>query len=168
MAIAARAVIVAIAARAPMAAAGGGALAHAAPPGTAASSHGAWKPGRGCASRGGRWGLATCKGGPSKPLAERRMPQPPVRDVAGMLRSFDYAAYSSGPRAEGWADVCRAAYCSGYAEVSGRDPRTDPVLLRAYETDKAIYEVLYEARHRPDWLSVPMTAIERYATTDLF
>ena len=86
-----------------------------------------------------------------------------------MLRSFDYAAHSAGPQAaEDWAETCRAAYCSGYAEVSGRDPRTDPVLLRAYETDKAIYEVLYEARHRPDWLSVPMTAIERYATSDLF
>jgi maltokinase len=47
------------------------------------------------------------------------------------------------------------------------DPRTDPVLLRAYETDKAIYEVVYEARHRPDWLQVPMAAVARYATTDL-
>ncbi|MCI3273211.1 maltokinase N-terminal cap-like domain-containing protein [Streptomyces cylindrosporus] len=116
----------------------------------------------------GEWFLIDFEGEPARPLAERRMPQPAVRDIAGMLRSFDYAAHSAGPPAEGWADTCRAAYCSGYAEVSGRDPRTDPVLLRAYETDKAIYEVVYEARHRPDWLSVPMTAIERYATTDLY
>jgi len=135
---------------------------------TAQRIHGDLHLGQVLRSPGGEWWLIDFEGEPSKPLAERRMPQPPVRDVAGMLRSFDYAAHSSGPRAEGWADVCRAAYCSGYAEVSGRDPRTDPVLLRAYETDKAIYEVLYEARHRPDWLSVPMTAIERYATTDLF
>ncbi|MEU6146137.1 maltokinase [Streptomyces sp. NPDC047081] len=116
----------------------------------------------------GEWFLIDFEGEPARPLAERRMPQPAVRDIAGMLRSFDYAAHSAGPPAEGWADTCRAAYCSGYAEVSGHDPRTDPVLLRAYETDKAIYEVVYEARHRPDWLSVPMTAIERYAATDLY
>ena len=116
----------------------------------------------------GQWSLIDFEGEPSKPLAERRMPQPPARDVAGMLRSFDYAALSADPPAPGWAHACRAAYCSGYAEVSGADPRTDPVLLRAYETDKAIYEVVYEARHRPDWLPVPLAAIERYATSDLF
>lgn len=115
----------------------------------------------------GEWSLIDFEGEPAKPLAERRMPQPTVRDVAGMLRSFDYAAHSADPPAPDWAQACRAAYCSGYAEVSGVDPRTDPVLLRAYETDKAIYEVVYEARHRPDWLPVPMAAIERYATPDL-
>ncbi|MFJ9901768.1 phosphotransferase [Streptomyces sp. NPDC101152] len=136
---------------------------------TAQRVHGDLHLGQCLRSPGGEWWLIDFEGEPARPLAERRMPQPPVRDVAGMLRSFDYAAHSAGPQAaEDWAETCRAAYCSGYAEVSGRDPRTDPVLLRAYETDKAIYEVLYEARHRPDWLSVPMTAIERYATSDLF
>lgn len=65
----------------------------------------------------------------------------------------------------GWADTCRAAYCTGYAEVSGLDPRTDPVLLRAFETDKAVYEVVYEARHRPDWLPVPLAAVRRLAAS---
>ncbi|MFI7406687.1 maltokinase [Streptomyces sp. NPDC049541] len=133
---------------------------------TAQRIHGDLHLGQCLRSPAGQWWLIDFEGEPSKPLAERRMPQPPVRDIAGMLRSFDYAAHSAAPRAEGWAQTCRAAYCSGYAEVSGRDPRTDPVLLRAYETDKAIYEVLYEARHRPDWLPVPMAAIERYAASD--
>ncbi|MET8974218.1 maltokinase [Streptomyces sp. NPDC004539] len=111
----------------------------------------------------GRWLLIDFEGEPARPLAERRMPQPAVRDVAGMLRSFDYAAHSAEPPVPQWATACRAAYCSGYAQVTGVDPRTDPVLLRAYETDKAIYEVVYEARHRPDWLPVPLSAIRRLA-----
>jgi maltokinase len=134
---------------------------------TAQRIHGDLHLGQCLRSAAGEWSLIDFEGEPSKPLAERRMPQPPARDIAGMLRSFDYAALSADPSAPGWAETCRAAYCSGYAEVSGVDPRTDPVLLRAYETDKAIYEVVYEARHRPDWLHVPMAAIERYATSDL-
>ncbi|MGJ5891372.1 maltokinase [Streptomyces sp. V2] len=115
----------------------------------------------------GKWLLIDFEGEPARPLAERRMPQPAVRDVAGMLRSFDYAAHSAEPPVPQWAAACRAAYCSGYAEVTGVDPRTDPVLLRAYETDKAIYEVVYEARHRPDWLPVPLSAIRRLAAHEL-
>ncbi|MFH8365480.1 phosphotransferase [Streptomyces sp. NPDC018031] len=135
-------------------------------------------------SEGGPWSLIDFEGEPSRPLAERRRPQPTVRDIAGMLRSFEYAAAvagrgraepggsrpGSGPEAgrsgagragDDWARLTRAAYCAGYAEASGADPRDEPELLRAYETDKAVYEVLYEARHRPDWLSVPMSAIRR-------
>ncbi|MFE7134685.1 phosphotransferase [Streptomyces sp. NPDC057638] len=110
------------------------------------------------------WSVIDFEGEPARPLAERRRPQPPVRDVAGMLRSFDYAARSHQPWDPGWAERCRAAYCEGYAEGSGADPRGEPELLRAYETDKAVYEALYEARHRPDWLPVPMAAIDRLAT----
>ncbi|MCF3122830.1 maltokinase [Streptomyces arenae] len=111
----------------------------------------------------GHWSLIDFEGEPARPLGERRMPQPTVRDVAGMLRSFDYAARSKGPWSPEWATDCRAAYCAGYADVAGRDPRTDPVLLRAHETDKAVYEVLYEARHRPDWLPIPLAAARRLA-----
>ncbi|WP_413759029.1 maltokinase N-terminal cap-like domain-containing protein [Streptomyces sp. MMBL 11-3] len=146
---------------------------------TAQRIHGDLHLGQCLRSSSGDWSLIDFEGEPAKSLTERRLPQPTARDVAGMLRSFDYAAHSL-PRAPGadraqglppsavpgWADACRAAYCSGYAEVSGRDPRTDPVLLRAYETDKAIYEVVYEARHRPDWLPVPMAAIARLAFPD--
>ncbi|MEU3960983.1 maltokinase [Streptomyces buecherae] len=127
-------------------------------------------------TRDGRWSLIDFEGEPASPLAERRRPQPVVRDIAGMLRSFDYAAavgaggahggpgQAAGPREpREWARRSRAAYCAGYAAACGHDPRAEPELLRAYETDKAVYEVLYEARHRPDWLPVPLSAIRRLA-----
>ncbi|MET8566380.1 maltokinase [Streptomyces flaveolus] len=133
---------------------------------TAQRVHGDLHLGQCLRSPSGAWSLIDFEGEPARPLAERRMPQPPVRDIAGMLRSFDYAAHSVTPPAPDWAHTCRAAYCSGYAEVAGRDPRTDPVLLRAYETDKAVYEVVYEARHRPDWLPVPLSAVRRLALPD--
>ncbi|MFD5632490.1 MULTISPECIES: maltokinase [unclassified Streptomyces] len=131
---------------------------------TAQRVHGDLHLGQCLRSPSGEWSLIDFEGEPSKPLAERRMPHPPARDIAGMLRSFDYAAHTHRPQIPGWADTCRAAYCAGYAEAAGLDPRTDPVLLRAYETDKAVYEVLYEARHRPDWLPVPLAAVRRLAT----
>ncbi|WP_338673052.1 maltokinase [Streptomyces sp. SCSIO 30461] len=111
----------------------------------------------------GLWSVIDFEGEPARPPAERRRMQPPVRDIAGILRSFDYAARSHRPWNPAWAARCRAAYCEGYAEACGTDPRAEPELLRAYETDKAVYEVVYEARHRPDWLPVPMAAIERLA-----
>ncbi|MFD9395111.1 phosphotransferase [Streptomyces sp. NPDC060000] len=134
---------------------------------TAQRVHGDLHLGQCLRSASGQWSLIDFEGEPARPLAERRMAQPTVRDVAGMLRSFDYAAHSAEPPAPAWAHACRAAYCSGYAEVAGADPRTDPVLLRAHETDKAVYEVVYEARHRPDWLPVPLSAIHRLAAPDL-
>ncbi|MER5727018.1 maltokinase [Streptomyces sp. NPDC002138] len=109
----------------------------------------------------GSWSLIDFEGEPARPLADRRRPEPAVRDIAGILRSFDYAARSHRPFAPAWADACRAAFCEGYARTTGRDPREDPVLLRAYETDKAVYEARYESRHRPDWLHVPMAAVRR-------
>ncbi|MFE2043727.1 maltokinase [Streptomyces sp. NPDC059477] len=114
--------------------------------------------------RAGReWFVIDFEGEPSRPLAERRSPHSPVRDIAGMLRSFDYAARQRRPWRPEWARRCREAFCAGYAAGSGWDPRKKHALLRAYETDRAVYEVLYEARHRPDWLAVPMAAIERLA-----
>jgi maltokinase len=112
------------------------------------------------------WFVIDFEGEPARPIDERRRPQSPVRDVAGMLRSFDYAARSRRPWRPEWAQRCRDAYCAGYAAAAPWDPRAEPELLRAYETDRAVYEVLYEARHRPDWLPVPMAAIARLAERD--
>ncbi|WP_052848034.1 maltokinase N-terminal cap-like domain-containing protein [Streptomyces avicenniae] len=114
----------------------------------------------------GTWSLIDFEGEPARPLADRRRPGPPVRDIAGMLRSFDYAACqhpAGGPWVDSWSRANRTAYCQGYAEASGQDPMDQLDLLRAYETDKAVYEVLYEARHRPAWLHVPMAAVRRLA-----
>jgi maltokinase len=111
----------------------------------------------------GRWTMIDFEGEPSRPLAERRRPQPIARDLAGILRSFDYAARTGGAE-PGWAERNCAAFLDGYAGAADRDPRQDEELLLAYETDKAVYEVLYEARHRPDWLQVPLAAIHRLTT----
>ncbi|GGX88284.1 maltokinase N-terminal cap-like domain-containing protein [Streptomyces minutiscleroticus] len=112
---------------------------------------------------GDRWLVIDFEGEPARPLKERRRPQSPVRDVAGMLRSFDYAARARRPWRPEWARRCRDAYCAGYAAQAGWDPRDEPEPLRAYETDRAVYEALYEAKHRPGWLPVPLAALARLA-----
>lgn len=122
-------------------------------------------------------------------MAERYQPQPVLRDVAGMLRSFDYAgqqalaalpesaAVADGPLAESaeqaaarmrrsrrayaWSVRNRRAFTAGYAAAGGMDPYCQPVALRAFEAEKAVYEAVYEAQHRPDWLPIPMAAIQR-------
>ncbi len=122
------------------------------------------------------WKLLDFEGEPARPLAERRSLESPMKDVAGMLRSFDYAArhlladHPQDPqrdyRAQEWASRNRDAFCAGYAQAGGTDPRAQSVLLRAFETDKAVYEVLYEARNRPTWLHIPMAAIRRLAAAE--
>ncbi|WP_394428328.1 maltokinase N-terminal cap-like domain-containing protein [Streptomyces sp. SGAir0957] len=109
----------------------------------------------------GRWHIVDFEGEPAKPVPERRADRSPIADVAGMLRSFDYAARSGGEFHPRWADLCRDAFCAGYGESGGFDPRAVPAALRAHEADRAVYEVVYESVYRPELLSVPMNAVAR-------
>jgi maltokinase len=128
------------------------------------------------------WKLVDFEGEPAKPLGDRIGVDSVWRDVAGMLRSFDYAAHAveadvqeGGPqiayRAVEWSERNRHAFLEGYIAAS---TRTDGqslsghhhTLLRAYEVDKAVYETIYEARNRPDWIHIPLSAIRRLADID--
>jgi maltokinase len=115
------------------------------------------------------WVVLDFEGEPASPLAQRRARSSPLRDVAGMLRSFDYAArhqllthpdaVSLAPKASSWVRRNGDAFCAGYAAAGGIDPAENSVLLRAMLLDKAVYEVVYEARNRPTWLSIPLESI---------
>jgi trehalose synthase-fused probable maltokinase len=106
----------------------------------------------------GGFAVIDFEGEPSRPLAERRGPTSPLRDVAGMLRSLDYAARTaereSGLAADPWLIRARDAFLGAYGAV-------DPALLSAFELEKACYEIRYEAAMRPDWLWLPLAAVER-------
>lgn len=126
--------------------------------------HGDYHLGQVLQAPGRGWVLLDFEGEPMRPIRERRLPDSALRDVAGMLRSFDYVAGSlrgEAPAEEvaAWARASRLAFLGGYEHRTGV-PATGP-LLDAFELDKAIYEAIYEARNRPDWLSIPLAAIDR-------
>ena len=123
------------------------------------------------------WKIVDFEGEPAKPLAERLLPDSVWRDVAGMIRSFDYAprvvAMTSGGvdtgaeadqrayRAAEWAARNRAAFLEAYTAALGTAlDGAAGTLLDAYLADKVVYEAVYEARNRPGWLSIPLAALE--------
>lgn len=133
------------------------------------------------------WVLLDFEGEPLRPLAQRSLPDSPLRDVAGMLRSLDYVggavALEQGAEASAWVQESREAFLEGWTEApdgatdgvapdgmvpdgmasDGATPGEDAVgvLLAAFEADKAVYEALYESRNRPGWLPIPLAALER-------
>ena len=119
-----------------------------------------------------RWYVLDFEGEPLRPLAQRSDPDLPARDVAGMLRSFDYAAAVGEASHPDWLAAVRTAFEDGYHQArqepspetaspaEGRDTDSRRTVLTCLELDKALYEAVYEARNRPDWLSIPVAGIE--------
>jgi maltokinase len=125
------------------------------------------------------WFVIDFEGEPMLPLEQRRRPSSPLRDVAGMLRSFQYAA-QVGLRergeeadaelaglAEVWEERVAHAFLEGYWSVDEARPllpRTEEArrtVLDAFLVSKAVYEIGYEIGHRPDWVDIPTTALVR-------
>lgn len=123
----------------------------------------------------GSWTVIDFEGEPARPLRERRALQSPLTDVAGMLRSFDYAAAmgcDDSALATGWAWQMRQAFLAGYVEGIGDAAHSllptgweaPGGLLGLLVLRKALYEVRYEAASRPSWLWVPLEAVRAMVT----
>jgi maltose alpha-D-glucosyltransferase/alpha-amylase len=126
--------------------------------------HGDYHLGQILARRDGGFSVIDFEGEPARPLAERRLPGSPLRDVAGMLRSFDYAArtaaagaHGTGFHPEAWLAEARRSFLEAYGGIGPGEAG----LLDAFELEKACYEVRYEANNRPDWLWLPLAAVGR-------
>ena len=125
------------------------------------------------------WYVLDFEGEPARPLAERRRPMSALKDVAGMLRSLHYASMVAMferdeehvGEAAAWEERNRGAFLKGYlptARVAGLVPHDDTstaVVLAAFETEKAMYELGYEQAHRPDWVRIPLAALRRLSTS---
>jgi maltose alpha-D-glucosyltransferase/alpha-amylase len=124
------------------------------------------------------------EGEPARPLEERRAKQSPLKDLAGMARSYSYAAYAAllsftthapddytllEPWAEGWQHWAAEAFFGGYATAIGDRPLAPSQgawrpLLAAFTLDKALYELGYELNNRPDWVRIPLMGIRTLIT----
>lgn len=147
-------------------------------PGRAVRVHGDYHLGQVIRTEGG-WYVLDFEGEPNRPPEQRRRMVSPLKDVAGMLRSFHYAAYvgladrdadeqeALEARAEQWEQRNRAAFLEGYLEVADvhdlipADDQTLRTVIAAFEVEKAVYEVGYERDYRPDWERIPRAAILR-------
>lgn len=120
--------------------------------------HGDFHLGQALWGRAG-WRIIDFEGEPGVPIEQRRAFDSRWRDVAGLLRSLDYARSGhpepSGQQARAWAQRARTAFLAGYGQAGA-----DPHLLRAYEVDRMVYEVGYELRNRPEWVRIPLSAVE--------
>jgi maltokinase len=124
-----------------------------------------------CLLTGRGWVILDFEGEPARSLTERRRKRSPLRDVAGMLRSFAYAASAlslqrGGAVSEGWEADARREFLEGY--LTAVDPALLPPgqdaigrLLSVFELEKAIYELHYELNNRPDWVGIPVAGILR-------
>ena len=126
--------------------------------------HGDYHLGQLLARADGGFSVIDFEGEPARPLAERRLPGSPLRDVAGLLRSLDYAARTAqrstpGIDADGWLAEARSAFIGAYGVLGA----SEMSLAQAFELEKACYEVRYEASNRPEWLWLPLAAVERLA-----
>jgi predicted trehalose synthase len=116
------------------------------------------------------------EGEPARPLPPRRLKRSPLRDVAGMLRSFSYA--TAGSRLlrgheppDGWEEHARARFLDGYEGRVDRNllppgQQATDRLLSVFELEKAVYELRYELNNRPDWVSIPVAGIVRLLESD--
>lgn len=147
-------------------------------PGLAVRAHGDYHLGQVMRTDGG-WFVLDFEGEPARSLEERSRPSSPLKDVAGMLRSFQYAAAVAlserdegeqerlAPLADAWESRNRTAFLRGYLGTDGIDallPSPGPdhsAVQTAFELDKAVYEVLYERAHRPGWVDIPLGAVRR-------
>ncbi len=128
--------------------------------------------------RRGDFVIIDFEGEPDRSPEERRARQSPLKDVAGMLRSFHYAASAhylvgkgrmtraEGERADLWAQIAGEIFLSAYLRRMGKnspllppDPAALAALLRAFTVEKALYELSYELNHRPAWSAIPLRAL---------
>ena len=133
--------------------------------------HGDFHLGQTLWSASNDWVILDFEGEPARSLPERRRKRSPLRDVAGMLRSFTYAATAvdllRGAEAPpGWVERARAEFLGGYQQtvdpaIVPPGPEAFEKLLSVFELEKAVYELRYELSMRPDWVPIPVAGILR-------